>query len=496
MKNIKFIYLFISGILLFGCHDILDVTPYSTLTADSFYQSATDLEIAVTGVYDVLGDKGSGYYNKELLNLTVLLSDEAHSTRQNERAISEFNLAADNKFVQKPWEGCYLLINRANSVVDAGEKMDESIIDLDVRDRYLGEVKFLRALSYFHLVRLWNEIPLKKHATSSIEDVNVPLSGPQDVYDFIVEDLEFAVNALPVHFGGNDLGRADQAAAKALLAKVYLTMAGYPLKQTDKYELARDLAKDLIDNRDTYGLGLWSYYGDAFEIPNDNGKEDIFDVQYSSTIGVATQFEGNKLHKDVYQLVVYSPSTYLKKQFETGDAREPFIGTNITVNGTIYKENNKKLMFLKWVDKEILIDSKRNTQVSDQDFKVIRFAEVYLIAAEAENEINSGPTADAYQWVNTIRARARMDSDGNVADGVVPDLADLDQDSFRAAVLKERFLELHCEGTRWYDLVRTETVTEQIEAAEAAKSNENFGVPTDVFLPIPYDEYSRNEAIN
>jgi len=493
MSKIKqFIFTIVSATLLFGCHDILDVTPYSTLTAASFYQNASDVEIAVTGVYDVLGDKSSGYYNKEFLNLTILNSDEAWSRRQNERAITEFRLAADNKFIQKPWEGCYLLINRANSVVDAVAEMDESQIDIDEKNRYLGEVKFLRALSYFHIVRLWNEAPLKKNATGSIDDVNVPLSSTQEIYDFIIEDLEAAIAGLPAHFGGADLGRADQAAAKALLAKVYLTMAGYPLKQTDKYLMARDLAKDLIDNKDVYGLDLWSYYGDAFELYNDDGKEDIFNVQFNSTIGVPTQFEGNKIHKDVYKLHVYEASTYLQKAYSKTDVRKTFIGKDITIDGKTYKR--KKLMFKKYIDKDILVNE-TNDQVSDHDFKVFRFAEMYLIAAEAENEIN-GPTEEAYTWVNTVRARARMDADGVVNEDAVPDLADLDKDSFRTAVLKERLLELNCEAKRWFDLVRTETVVEQLEAAKAANEKELFGIPTTVFFPIPYDEYSRNEAIN
>lgn len=494
MRNIKyFIYSVVCFVSLSGCSGILDVTPYSTLTADSFYKSATDLEIAVTGVYDVLGS--NGYYNKNYLNLSNLMSDEAFSARQNEKIISMFQFTPENTFVQSPWNSCYLLINRANDVVDNGEKMDESIIDPAVRDRYLGEAKFLRALSYFNLVRLWNEVPLKKHATGSIADLNVPLSGTQEIYDFIVEDLDFAINALPVHFAGKDLGRADQAAAKALLAEVYLTMAGFPLKQTDKYVLARDLAKDLIDNKNAYGLDLWSYYGDAFEIPNDNGKEDIFDVQYSSTVGQATQFEGNKMHKDVFELIVYEASTYLQKQFTTGDVRKNFVAQNITINGVTYKAKNKKWLFLKWADKDIITNSKRNTQVSDQDYKVIRFAEIYLIAAEAENEINGGPTADAYNWINTIRARARVSADGSVSTTAVPDLKNLNQTTFRSAVLNERLLELHCEAKRWYDLVRREMVTQQIQAAIAAKPSEFFAVPTDVFLPIPYDEYSRNEAL-
>lgn len=493
MNNFKrYIYTIALGILLFSCHDVLDVTPYSTLTTDSFYQNASDVEIAVTGVYDALGDKSSGYYNKEFLNLTILNSDESWCRRQNERAITEFRLAADNKFLQQPWKGCYLLINRANNVIDAVDLMTEEQIGLGDRDRYLGEVKFLRALSYFHLVRLWNEVPLKKNATGSVEDVHVPVSGAEEIYSFIVEDLEAAIAGLPSQFGGANLGRADQAAAKALLAEVYLTMAGFPLNQTDKYVLARDLAKDLIDNKDSYGLDLWSYYGDAFELHNDDGKEDIFNVQFHSTVGVATQFEGNKIHKDVYQLHVYEASTYLQKAYGKTDVRKTFIGKDIVINGKKY--TRKKLMFKKYIDKDILVN-KTNNQVSDHDFKVFRFAEMYLIAAEAENEIN-GPNEDAYNWINTVRSRARMNAEGVVDETAVPDLADLDKESFRAAVLKERLLELNCEGKRWFDLVRTETVTEQLEAAKAANSKELFGIPESVFFPIPYDEYSRNEAID
>jgi len=501
---------------LFSCHNLLDVEPYSVLTDDTFYQDANDVKTAVTGVYDVLSDKSSGLYWGELIIFDMLATDEAYTERQNEREISEYLYNPSTKYVEKPWQGAYKLINRANLFISIVADMDSTQIDEDLKRRYLGEVKFLRALSYFNLVRHYNQIPLRLHATIDLDDTHVPVSEPEDVYKVIIEDLDSAIVALPDHFDSGDLGRADKAAAIALQSKVYLTMAGYPLfggelGTTEAYTRARDLARELIDNKGLYELDLWDYYGDEFETVNDNGIEDIFCIQFSSSVGLAPSFEGANIHKEIFKGTTKNgikydgkhtvrPSSYLKQLITKNDARGDLISNVFYINGKKYtnKENGKKpnmQMFSKWIDQDIL-DNALNAQVSDQDWKVFRFAEMYLIAAEAENELN-GPTEDAYTWINTIRARARNDEEGEPVEGAVPDLEGLDQGAFRDALLQERLVELHAEAKRWYDLVRTETFEEQILEAQSVREVEFPNqVPEGYFLPIPYEEYVSNDSID
>lgn len=512
----KTIYTIVCSLTFVGCHNLLDVEPYSVLTDDNYFQDVNDVKSATTGVYDVLSDKNSGLYWGELIIFDMLSTDEAYTERQNEREVSEFLYNPSTKYVEKPWQGSYKLINRANKFIEKVEVMDSIMIDQDEKRRYLGEVRFLRALNYFNLVRHYNEVPLRLHSATGVDDTHVPVSKAEDVYKVIIADLDSAIASLPNHFGSGDLGRADKAAALALKSKVYLTMAGYPLfggevGQTEAYTVARDLARDIIDNQGDYELGLWEYYGDEFETVNDNGQEDIFCVQFSSTVGLAPTFEGANIHKETFkgttkQGIKYDgkhtvrPSKYIKEAITKNDARGDLISNVYYINGKKYtnKENNKKpnlQMFHKWIDQEIL-DGALNAQVSNQDWKIFRLAEMYLIAAEAENELN-GPTEEAYTWINTIRERARNDEDGIPVEGAVPDLEGLDQAGFRKAVLDERLIELHAEGKRWYDLVRTQTFEEQIEAAMAVREFEFPNqVPEGYFLPIPYEEYVSNDSID
>ncbi|TLX76398.1 RagB/SusD family nutrient uptake outer membrane protein [Labilibacter sediminis] len=513
MNKVKqIIYAVVLGFVFTSCHDLLDVEAYSKLTDDNFWQNADDIEAGVNGVYDVLGDKNAGLYNKDLLLLNILSTDESYTTRNGgEKQISQFLYTPATSYLNNLWKGSYKLINRANVVINSVQDLDSTKVSFDEKRRYLGEVKFLRALSYFNLVRNYNNVPLKLKPSEGMESTHVPVAEVEDIYEVILQDLDSAIVGLPDHFGGGDLGRADKAAAIALKAKVYLTMAGYPLLggdngTTDEYQNALDLAKELIDNAATYSLGLWDNYSDAYTLENDNGKEDIFCVQFSSTVGLSPSFEGSLIHKECFKgktingfkydgKLTYRPSTYLIKAFEKNDTRAAMISPKYTVNGDEYSAGNKNPMFTKWLDQNIL-DNQLNAQVSDQEFKVFRFAEIYLIAAEAENELN-GPE-NAYQYINVIRARAReLDESGNPIEGAVPDLEGLTQVDFRAAVLNERLVELHAEAKRWYDLVRTQTFDEQILAAQAAKSSEFPNpAPETLFFPIPYDEYTVNDSID
>lgn len=502
LKNV--IYCTLCCIIFFSCSDVLDPEVYSELSDSNFFKTENDIEVASIGVYEVLSSH-NGIYDKDMINFDILASDAAWTTRNPEKPLNEYTYNYVTNYVEDIWKGNYQLINRANLFVQKVEAMDN--VGEEVKNRYLGEVKFLRALGYFNLVRHYNRIPLRKKATTTVDDLDAALAEPEEVYNFIIEDLTFAIDNLPPILEGDDLGRADQGAAKALLSKVYLTMGGYPLHQTDKFVLARDIAKDLIDNKDIYGYGLWNYYGDEFETENDNGKEDIFNIQFDSNIGIAPNFEGWSIHKAVFKgerrngikydgLYRIRPSQYFINSFGPDDARAIQVTGNYSIGGEQYSFRGNNKVFGKWVDQDIL-DGNLNAQTSSQDYKLLRFAEIYLIAAEAENEVN-GPTADAYEWINTIRARARVGKDGMVVPGAVPDLSGLDQESFREAILHERLLELGGEFKRWFDLVRTETLNEQIVLAQSQQDRPHEFPnlpPSDWFLPIPFLEIQNNGAI-
>jgi starch-binding outer membrane protein, SusD/RagB family len=476
MKNIPFIAIFF--LLLLGaisCKKELDLTPHK-IYYDNFYQTDADAIAAVNAVYDVLGSVNQ--YSNNLWLIQDIGSDDCNARETiNDPNLQEFNtynIKPTNIYLGNLWQGSYLGISKANVVI---EKVAAIKMDTTTRERIIAEAKFLRGLFYFNLVRLFGEVPLITVPVSSNlgdEEVYLSKSSVADVYSQIITDLSQAAAKLPAKYTNtNDLGRATSGAAWGILSKVYLT--------TEQWSEAQFSAARVIESK-VYGLN--ADYITNFKEANKNGKESVFEVQFYK-----------KENSECSQMVISGlpsipglfsagtetmlPTQDLISSFEAGDHR-----FEVTFFDHYWYYTFDPHIWKYW---DQVAYKPAATSASGADFFVMRYSEILLIYAEALNEANGGPTADAYTAINLVRARAR-----NGKPDVLPDLAGLDQEGFRTAVLNERRHEFVNEGHRWFDLVRTGNLVEFVKRAKGSNTN-----PTEInyVFPIPQRELDNNKNL-
>lgn len=455
---------FFCTVLLFssGCTKFLEEKDPSNLSPDNFYTIPDHAEAAVAAVYAgtrFYGD-GAGIFSSNWQLLEALTGTSTTETAQNSDLNNLYSLSFDGNtgHIVNWWNGLYRLIANANLALDkipAITPMDEAL-----KKRKLGEAQFLRAWAYFYAVRLWGDVPLvTKPQTITSEDF-YPARAPQaQVYDTIVSDLLAAEAAgLPWMEAS---GRASLGAVKAQLAKVYLTMAGQPLnKGAAYYKLAADKAKEVIDYANTNPgvINLFPNYMDLHDVNQEDIIEQLFEIQYNLTVASNPM---DNYYPNFKAVTVNGPggtgssvpTLAFYNSYEANDRRaknqEGFFYTSYYRNGNedpfdlgapyVFKHFN--------IVANGIAGAKGSAQ-NNLDVPQIRYAEVLLIYAEAQNEVG-GPTQEAYDAFKRIRDRAKL---------VTPDMGTYDMTTFREAVWRERWHELCYEGITWFDMVRLRKV--------------------------------------
>jgi len=435
-----------------GCKKFLDEQDPSNLTPETFYTIPEHAETAVAAAYAqtrFIGN-GAGIFVANFSMLEMVTGTAKTETGQNSDLNNIVGLSynGDNLLVRNWWTGLYSVIAQSNLVlqkVPGINPMDETR-----KAQILGEARFLRAWAYFYLVRLYGDVPLILEPQSATSENFYPTrAATQDVYNTIVDDLTQAEAAgLPWQDAS---GRASKAAVKSLLAKVYLTMAGQPLnKGAEYYALARDKALDVIQNS---GISLFPTYGDLHSLSQENKGEHIFEIQYLATVAgnpmqqlLLPNFKDVSAYSDEVGSTV--PTRQFYNSFEPGDLRakdrEGFFYTSYYSGGNgALKQLNAPYIFKHF---DVVANGTAGTEgttQSDLNWPQIRYADVLLIYAEAQNRADGSPNQQAYDAVNAIRRRAQL-----------PVLAGLGQTQFEEAVWRERWHELCYEGVTWFDMVR------------------------------------------
>jgi len=478
----KLVLLLIASSLLASCTD-LDVAPTSFVTKENFYNTDDDAVASVTAAYATLSFDGTeqSLFGRNLYFLTDMGTDYAaagaSAINQNVRAISGLSYDANNDRVQVAWRQIYSGINRANVAIDNIPKVQGTEV---LKTRLINEAKFLRALLYFHAVRLWGGVPLVLHEPTSldIEALKVSRATADEVYTQIIKDLTDA-EALPVTYPANNAGRATSGAAKAILAKVYLTRKDWPnaiLK-----------AKEVINGG--YGYGLFTNFTDIFNKTTKNGKEHIFSVQFepnqagngsSGSTFMRTSFAG---FAPVEPADIISDVSLFYDIYTPGDTRRDATYAKQLLNpatGLFY--TFPKPIFRKYLDVTALSNG-ANVSIN---FPIIRYADILVTLAEAINEQESTPTAEAYEAINKVRRRAY----GKAIDtpDATVDLAGLTKAQFKEAIFVERTKEFAQEGQRWFDLVRLGRLVSEVKKVpgKSAVSERNN------LYPIPQSERDQN----
>ncbi|MGV3504027.1 MAG: RagB/SusD family nutrient uptake outer membrane protein [Adhaeribacter sp.] len=434
MKNTIFILGLVSLLAGACSDDFLDKAPLSNANVQNFYRDGKDMEVAVNAAYATLTLEGQ--YRYANWQVGEVRSDNTWNVEVGgnlpDAELDLFKTSASNSIVNVSWNDHYRGILLCNVVLD---RIGAVTMDPALKSRFEGEVKFLRGLMYFNLVRIFGDVPLVLHETKSVEEgyAQVRVAAAQ-VYDQIVKDLDEASQVLPEKYTGKDIGRATKGAALALLGKVYLTRKDYPA--------AAARLKQVID-QGTYQLV--PVYANLWGPANDNNIESLFEVQFKKgATGTGSSFYSQFAPLNSETAVTglgfpsgrNLPTPDLVSAYEPGDLRKASsLAESYVKNGVTVPDPYT----LKFRDQPFAAGD------ADNNWPVLRYADVLLLYAEALNEINQGPTQEAYDLVNAIRRRGDLD----------PLPSGMNQAAFFAALQQERRVELAFEGHRWFDLVRT-----------------------------------------
>ena len=282
MKNKAHVWMcgLLSATMTFtSCTNFLEEDPKTFLSPSEYYTTENQIKAAVDGTYDGLDDLLSSdleIATVHLFNLEYLVGTSyrprAAGNEQNQFLLLS-GLEESNGIIRNFWKATFFPLENCNSVIQNISATD--IISESQKAKYLGEAYFFRAYYYFQGVQLYGDIPLKTETTVDLNTVKIPRSPKEDIYNQIVEDLKKAEQS------GLDwsdkTGHVSMGAIKTLLAKVYLTMAGYPLqKGNEYYQLAYEKAKEVIDSG---AFSLFADYKDLRASENENGGEHIFMIQ-------------------------------------------------------------------------------------------------------------------------------------------------------------------------------------------------------------------------
>ena len=487
----------VSVLALTSCN--LDKYPFSEVAANEYVKDATSVNNLVIGIYNGLYDV---LYNEWAM--TELRSDNArmrvnNSTSQDSKLIEQLDqlvVLTANAWVQDYWDALYVVVNRANTVL---ENLDV-VTDETLRARYEGEARFLRAWMYFDLVRLWGPVFIVKNKTGADEARTMQRSPAEDVWALIEEDLETIVdkNLLPDTMPAADLGRADMRAAKALLAKVYMTEYK---PSADKYAKASVLLGEVLEacGNPASGSALVPY-ADIFDKNKEGNAEIIFAVRYrSGNVGIGSPFttlyapvnNGGNVAIGAPKQYNY-PSNSIISAFNAnpGDVRKDVCLQESYFNKTtgVLVDNANARYCSKFIDPDMTSEYD-----AENDFPIIRLADVMLLKAEADNELN-GPSAESLVLLNAIRERAHIP---------VYELGEVaSKYAFRQAVRNERRLEFAFENQRFFDLLRWGTAVSTINeylASEPFYAAYDYVVNPiaewQTLLPIPVSVLNINKTV-
>jgi len=514
MKKIHYILLAAGSLFLASCNDFLTEEPESIISEEQYYKTETDALTAINAVYFFLNSGRIQTPYNTLFNTGMNMGSDDEdpgpgATNPDVRSLAVQSHSSSNLRIYEIWQQHYAAIRKANVVLDKIQGITFSIPA--TKDRILGEAKFLRALFYFNLVRLYGDVPLITEYQNYVSSAEyaIPKSPSADVYAQIEKDLTEAASVLPGSYSSPDAGRATAGASKALLAKVYLIKASLPLKLTENYQKAIAKTEEVLSAADggtgTYGYNLAGDYSRVFLPAFKNGTEHIFSAQmkansYSQGNNEATRAiypaipglngtyahmvrfytEGNDKYFSIYKL--FKPTdkrrnvTFVKSFTSPANGRKYGLAL---VNTTV--PNDSTPFWNKWWDP----NNQAVTTNSESNVPIIRYAEILLIHAEAENEVN-GPTAKAYKSINSIRTRAGL---ANLTPG-------LSKDQFRDSVYFERRLELTYEYQRWFDLIREKDAGGRgILIKSLQKVGKNNATEKHYLYPIPQTELDNNPLL-
>lgn len=511
-----------------SCKKVLSTTPNDVIAADQYFNTAGDLNAALAGVYSSLAQDGT--YGRNIPLELEMSNDEAHYNNRNNYSLipSLYDCQASTKIYADCWTALYQGIGRANLLL---ANIDHSSATQKVKDVVRGEALFLRAYNYFQLVTRYGDVPLILVPNTQVGNPNYPRTPSIEVYNRILTDMKAAEDLVQEVTTVNCGTRVTKTVVEGLLARVYLKMAGHPLM----------LGLPAYDSAKTYALKVvnsgYHYLNPSYQQVFINHSQDLYDNTYRESMW-EIEFYGNNTPQGsvppgcrfasqlamrytgsdpnaVYGYGSYMPSGVLYKMYTPDIAPDSDTlrrnwnipeyyydfaanDTNIPRQVRYYTAGTKTFEREsgKWKrDLETFVPKQRDW--GPTNFPVLRYADVLLMAAEAENEVY-GPTQNVIDEINLVRLRA-LAQPLNLADFPT-------KEALRTFIQDERARELCFEGLRKFDLIRwgifmdrMNYTSDLISSSDATTSHKTrFLKPysnvsyRDTLLPIPSIELSVN----
>lgn len=566
--NKKILYVIFLLIGITSCDSYLDLEPESTIGVDDFYTNTVQADIALAGIYSVFAS--DQVYGRDLSIIMESGTDEGYYNRRfNENwTVGLYRHTVSDSYVLNFWTSLYNAVNLCNLFTEQLKK--ENFEDESEYNKLLGEALFLRAHAYSLLVKWYEEVPLTLTSTKDQSANNLAPATKVELYDQIIKDFTFASEHLPnVGDPGYVQGRATKMAAHGLMARVYMKMAGYPLKDNTKYALAKAQCEIVINS------GLHSL--------NPSASQIVVDTNGDSKIVVTT--DGYRKHFLNYIQSTYDTNEslfeisfrYLRDQglqtdgrigetngiiFNVGGGQPGFpfafggLSASPLLNASYISENDSirkawnipaygytnsgdaiKITntlnrgfnpgkYRRWEPANfddlnstppagsqeayvILEEGPIFKNFTNINFPVLRYADILLMYAEAENEVNGSPSSDAIKYLDEVRNRAGLEPISTANP-----IAISSKENFFEEIVDERFRELAFEGLRKQDLIRWELLGTKLNLLEQSIKGEPNYSPTNgdhqaylrpslffdankhLSLPYPLQEVQLNNKLN
>lgn len=493
MKNILLKTLIVALVIGFSSCVDLEEKPIGLLAPEALFQTPRDVEVAILGAYGWIASER--LYGRQFVSALMLRSDMVdigdRGTPAERQQVNDFNMDANNGMVRAFWPYWYQTISAANAAISGAEGLDASA---DVINPLIAEARFVRAFSYYHLVRVFGDVPYIDYFIRDPQSVaDISKTPAEQIYQGIIEDFLYAKEWLPDTWANNVKSRPTKGTAASYLASVYLTRENWPDAYTE--------AKWVIDNKDRFGYALEPDYQNLFRALNGDRPEHIFTVDF-----LGSQNGGGGANDDLMPPMsgirgadhqgwsVLVPSMQVFNEWNDDDYRKwVSFDDSIAVEGVLvpYTEfdNTQRPHIAKY--SRFPGNSSGDGRYSDHNYSAFRYAEILLIAAEAGAEAN-GVNAEVIGYVNQIRERAR--NWGGEGTSTVPEdiTTTPGKDEFIDIVLNDRRLELAFEFKRWYDVKRRRLGEEVFLGPDAREPHPTFDPARDYLFPLPAQELDVN----
>ena len=479
---------FFTILSILGCKDeFLERSPQATLVAGNFPSTSEEAVIATNGIYNTL--RIWGIYSGGFPLIDIMTDEMVKGSNPGDGVLvlnfQDYTFTSDDGNIETWYRTLYLGIRRSYLVL---EKVPEIEMNEGLKNRLLGEARFLRSFFYFSLVQAFGDVP---YVESSEAPDGLERTDKEIIYNEVIfPDLEFAIDNLPEksEYSEEDAGRITRGAARALLARIHLFRAEFSEAATYAQEVINSQQYDLEEE-----------FQMAFRVATEHGPESVFEIgaipensfalggnQYANTQGVrGTPNWGWGFGRPSYP--------WIEKMDNENDPRLEgsviFLGDvidGVTIQGdgttpdTTYAEDGTTILEIETYNKKVYATGERNADRWGHNRRVIRYADVLLMAAEALNE--TGNSAKALIYLNQVRERARGENEN-----ILPDITTTDPNQLREIIYEERSRELAFEGLRYWDLIRT-------NRAEQVLGPLGFEAGKHELFPIPQSEINISEG--